>query len=140
MTQNAAMRFSIALVVATMCGLAQASVPGTGVLPEGLRYHFRLNRGGGTIEVDGAVRPEFQKLAGMFRTGNFDSPILGPEQTLPGISEMQRLASEITYTYEPTRCGGRIRIETQNPQARKAVHQFLEDQIKRHRKIPFVIH
>jgi len=92
------------------------------------------------MEINGEVPPEFQQLADMFRTGNFDSPILGPEQTLPGVSEMRRLAAEITYTYEPTKRGGRVSIKTQNPQARKAVHEFLEEEIRRHSKKSWVIH
>jgi hypothetical protein len=140
MSQKGATLSSFALAAALMCNLAQASIPGTGVVPEGIQYHFRLHKDGGAIEVDGYVRPEFQKLADMFRMGDFDSPILGPDQNMPGVSEMRRLAPEITYTYEPTRRGGRVSIKTQNSQARKAVHEFLEEQIKRHRRIPWVIH
>src|SRR5262249_7680231 len=131
---------STAIAVTMICCLAQASVPGTGIVPDRVPYHFRLYKDGGAIEAQGYVRPEFQKLADMLRMGNFDSSILGHGQTSAGVAEMQRLGSEINYTYEPTKRGGRVRIETQNPQGRKAVHQFLEDQIKRHRKIPWVIH
>jgi hypothetical protein len=140
MSQNRTIRSSIALAVAVTCGLAQAAAPGTSVVPGGVRYHFRLYKDGGAIEVDGYVWPEFQKLADMSRMGDFDSPILGPDQNLSGVSEMRRVASEITYTYEPTKRGRRVSIKTQNPQARKAVHEFLEEQIKRHKNIPWVIH
>jgi hypothetical protein len=139
MSQNGTMLSSIALAVVMTSGWAQAAVPGTGVVPA-VRYHFHLYKDGGAIEVNGYVRPEFQKLADMFRMGDFDSPILGPDQNLPGVSEMRRLASEITYSYEPTKRGGRVCIKTQNPQVRKAVHEFLDEQIKRHKKIPWVIH
>jgi hypothetical protein len=45
---------------------------------------------------------------------------------------MKRLRSSIRYTSETTDTGGRIRIETDSPEALAAVHDFLRFQIKDH--------
>jgi hypothetical protein len=46
---------------------------------------------------------------------------------------MQRLKGEITYKYEKTERGGRVRITTQNPEALEAIHDFLKFQIADHK-------
>lgn len=54
-------------------------------------------------------------------------------QSPPGVSEMKRLKGNISFKYEQTERGGRIRISTSNPQAIAAVHDFLRFQIREHR-------
>ena len=46
---------------------------------------------------------------------------------------MKRLAAEIKYTYESAPRGGRVRIQTRNPEALSAVHEFLKFQIREHK-------
>ena len=46
---------------------------------------------------------------------------------------MRRLKARITYTYEETPAGGRVRISTRDKQALAAVHAFLRFQIADHR-------
>jgi hypothetical protein len=45
---------------------------------------------------------------------------------------MQSLKSAITYTFESTDRGGRVRFATSNTEARDAIHDFLRYQIKEH--------
>ena len=54
-------------------------------------------------------------------------------QTPPGVPEMQKLKSEISYKYEDTGNGGLVVIQGKTPDAIAAVQQFLRFQIKEHK-------
>lgn len=106
-------------------------------------HHFRLFLDGGEIEVrandrdDAAtrdmIRMHLSHIAGMFSEGNFNAPMLIHDTTPPGVPTMKRVREQIQYQYEPTASGGRVRIQTQDPQALDAVHAFLLFQIVEHR-------
>ena len=106
-------------------------------------HHFRLTKDGGTIEVtandakDTASRDQIQMhlshIAGMFAEGNFKAPMLIHEVTPPGVPVMQRLKAEITYSFAKSDRGGEVRIATNNPEALKAIHDFLRFQITDHK-------
>jgi hypothetical protein len=72
-------------------------------------------------------------IAHMFGEGNFEIPMLVHDQTPPGAPDMKRLAAEIKYAYESAPRGGRVRIQTRNPEALSAVHEFLKFQIREHK-------
>lgn len=105
-------------------------------------HHFSLYSDGGAIEVkanDAAdtatrdqIRMHFTHLVKMFADGNFNMPMLIHGQNPPGADVMTRLKDQITYKYEETPQGGRIRITTANAEALGAVHKFLLFQIKDH--------
>jgi hypothetical protein len=105
-------------------------------------HHFRLLPDGGAIEVgvndasDSASRDQIRQhlshIAGMFADGNFNAPMLIHGREPDGVSTMQRLKADIKYEYEQTAEGGRVRISTGNPEALKAVHDFLRFQISDH--------
>jgi len=105
-------------------------------------HHFVLTKDGGTIEVSAnsatdsesrdQIRKHLSHIAMMFAEGNFKAPILIHEQNPPGVPVMQRLKSDIEYSFEKTDSGGRVRISTKNEEARRAIHQFLRFQIKAH--------
>jgi hypothetical protein len=80
-----------------------------------------------------AIRPRLSTIAREFATGNFDAPLATHAEAPPGVPELQRLTSAITYTFEPTDRGGRVRIVSANPGAIRAVHAFLRYQIAEHR-------
>jgi hypothetical protein len=46
---------------------------------------------------------------------------------------MKEKRTEIVYSFEELPTGGRVRIKTKNPDALKAVHDFLSFQIEDHR-------
>jgi hypothetical protein len=106
-------------------------------------HHFRLAPDGGAIEVsanDGAdlatrdrIREHLGTIAKEFSEGRFDIPKAVHDRVPPGVSTMQRLKSEISYTYEATDRGGRVRIATKNPGALAAIYGFLRFQIEDHR-------
>jgi hypothetical protein len=105
-------------------------------------HHFTLTRDGGVIQVevkdaaDAAnverVRQHLAHVARTFAEGNFDTPALVHARAVPGAPAMSRLKSEIVYAFEETERGGRVRINTKNPDALAAVHAFLRFQIEDH--------
>lgn len=105
-------------------------------------HHFRLFADGGAIEVganssqDTESRDQIRKhlghIAQMFSGGNFDAPMLTHGKVPPGVSILQKLKSEVSYTFEEMKNGGRVSIKTNNPEALAAVHEFLRFQITDH--------
>jgi TusA-related sulfurtransferase len=69
----------------------------------------------------------------MFTEGNFDIPMFVHDQVPPGVPEMQKLKSAISYKYEETQRGGRVLISSDDPQAVLAVQSFLRFQITEHK-------
>jgi len=106
-------------------------------------HHFRLLADGGAIDVvtgdpqDTAsresIREHLQHIAGMFAAGDFDLPMFIHDRVPPGVPTMRKLKSQIEYRFEKIDQGGRVRITSGNPQAIKAVHDFLKFQILDHR-------
>ena len=106
-------------------------------------HHFRLSPAGGSIEVTvkdqadtatiAAVRAHLRSIAGEFAAGDFGKPFATHAEVAPGVAEMQRSKQIIAYRYEDLPQGGAVRIDTQDPRARDAVHAFLRYQITEHR-------
>ena len=105
-------------------------------------HHFNLTADGGSIAVeandaaDGAsrdqIRAHLREIAVAFRQGNFEKPFVTHSEVPPGVPAMQRLKTEIAYTFAETDRGGSVRIATANAEARAALHEFLSYQIKEH--------
>jgi hypothetical protein len=109
---------------------------------ENTTHHFLLYRDGGAIEVTAndpadtesrdQIRMHLGHIAKMFASGDFDVPMLVHDKVPPGTPVMARLKSKITYVYEKTDRGGRVRIKTKSAEALAAVHEFLRFQITDH--------
>jgi hypothetical protein len=105
-------------------------------------HHFLLSPEGGSIQVETnepndqanreSIRAHLQHIAGMFNAGNFNIPMLIHNQVPPGVMTMEQLKGKITFAYEETGQGGRVRISTNDRGALAAVHEFLRFQIKDH--------
>jgi hypothetical protein len=105
-------------------------------------HHFLLFQDGGAIEVAAndpkdiesrnQIRMHLSHIASMFSEGNFNAPMLIHATTPPGVATMTKLHAEISFAYEETTSGARIRIKTQNAQALDALHAFLLFQIIEH--------
>jgi hypothetical protein len=105
-------------------------------------HHFNLSADGGSIEVQAndpadvssrdQIRMHLGHIAQMFRQGDFQIPMLVHGKKPDGASMMEKHKAEITYTYEETKTGGRVRIRTGNAEALKGVHDFLRFQIAEH--------
>jgi len=106
-------------------------------------HRFTLLADGGAIAVtarDGAdaagisqIRSHLAHIASMFARGSFEAPMLIHGKTPPGVTVMRERGAAITYTFEETAKGGRVRIVTTEPVALAAVHAFLRFQIRDHR-------
>ena len=106
-------------------------------------HRFVLTSTGGMIEVEAdkpidldvrdAIRAHLSTIAREFAAGSFDAPFATHAEMPPGVEELRRLRSRITYTFERTDRGGRVRIVSANPDAVRAVHTFLRYQIAEHR-------
>ncbi|HUD70776.1 MAG TPA: hypothetical protein VMQ62_02340 [Dongiaceae bacterium] len=106
-------------------------------------HHFFLYADGGAIEVAvkdpadannrDAIRAHLPHIAAMFGEGNFEAPMLvHGRQDVPGIATLARLKARVAYVYRETAGGGRVTITTTDPEALKAVHEFLTFQIRDH--------
>jgi len=105
-------------------------------------HHFTLTPGGGTIAVTANdasdvttrdhIRAHLQEIPAAFAKGDFEKPLMTHGEMPPGVAEMQRSKAYITYSYEQTGKGGRVRIVTSNARALEAVHEFLRYQIREH--------
>jgi hypothetical protein len=79
------------------------------------------------------IRRHLQGTAQAFGQGDFSSPVITHGEVPPGVSDMQRLKSTLSYKYVETDRGGKIVIRTGNAEAVQAVHKFLRFQIQEHR-------
>ena len=106
-------------------------------------HHFLAEPDGGVIQVEAndaadaeslaQIRQHLAHVAASFAKGDFSMPAEIHGRTLPGVPEMIRLKDAIHYRYEEIEKGARVRISTENPEARAAVHEFLKAQIGDHR-------
>jgi hypothetical protein len=106
-------------------------------------HHFLLYTDGGAIEVQAnakddaesrdQIRTHLRHIATMFSNGNFQAPMLVHDQTPPGVPAMEKLISQIAFSYREMDRGAAVDIKTTSPDALKAVHEFLRFQISDHR-------
>jgi hypothetical protein len=106
-------------------------------------HHFLLATDGGAIQVEvndpqdteslTQIRAHLTQVAKTFASGDFAMPHAVHDRTLAGIPEMSLFKAAISYRYEETERGARVRITTAAPEALKAVHAFLRDQIQDHK-------
>jgi hypothetical protein len=126
-----------------MAGMNERGEQGMGFSQTKTTHHFYLTKTGGIIQVEAnaasdtvsrdQIRQHLGHIAMMFTGGNFDIPMFVHEQVPPGVPEMQRLKSAISYKYEETEQGGRVRISSDDAQAVAAVQSFLRFQITEHK-------
>jgi hypothetical protein len=105
-------------------------------------HHFRLSDTGGAIEViardvaDEAtvsqVRTHLREIAGQFAVGDFGKPFATHGEMPPGVLMMRQRKDALTFRYEETATGGRVRITTSDAEAMNAIHDFLRYQIREH--------
>jgi hypothetical protein len=109
---------------------------------EATTHHFRLATDGGAIEVTAndaqdktnaeAIRSHLSHIAIMFGGGDFSTPMFIHDGVPPGVTTMKLLQAKIHYRYEEISAGGRVRIESSDPVALAAIHDFLRFQITDH--------
>lgn len=105
-------------------------------------HHFRLYANGGAIEVTAnessdaeniqAIRGHMTHIVTLFSNGDFSIPMFVHDEVPTGVPVMKEKRTEISYTVEEQPAGATVRITTTNPEALKAVHDFLRFQIEDH--------
>ena len=106
-------------------------------------HHFRLYEDGGAIEVSvknkadaenlTAIRRHLPHITKLFGDGQFEAPMhVHDAGDIPGIADLARLKSKLTYTFVETPTGGRVDIVTTDKEALEALHAFLRFQITDH--------
>jgi hypothetical protein len=113
-----------------------------GFLHDKTAHHFFLYSDGGAIEVTvndskdsenmQAIRSHLTHIVTMFSNGEFSIPMFVHDQVPPGVPVIKDKHAEIFYRFEELPTGGRVRIKTTNPEALKAIHDFLRFQIGEH--------
>lgn len=124
-------------------GMNERGDQGMGFSQEKTTHHFYLTKTGGIIQVEAndpkdtvsrdQIRQHLGHIRMMFAEGNFDTPMFVHNQVPPGVPEMQRLKSAISYKYEETERGGRVLISSDDAQAVAAIQSFLRFQITEHK-------
>jgi hypothetical protein len=105
-------------------------------------HHFRIAADGGVIEVNAndaadnanadAIRMHLSHIVTMFANGDFSAPMLVHDSIPPGVTTMKLMKSAIRYTYYKTSAGGMVRLQSADPIAVAAIHDFLRFQITEH--------
>jgi hypothetical protein len=124
-------------------GVDQRGDHAMGFSHENTKHHFKLMSDGGIIEVDAnkktdtatrdQIRQHLMHIASMFSSNNFELPMFIHDTVPPGVPMMKEKHGTISYSFIPTERGAMVRIVTHEPDALKAVHEFLAFQIKDHR-------
>ena len=101
-------------------------------LPDGGRIVLQRKEADSVGEA--AIREHMWTIAKAFAAGDFTLPgAVHAMKDVPGTEEMRALRDEITYTEHDLPRGGEVLIETRNPRAVTAIHDFLAFQRMEHR-------
>jgi hypothetical protein len=100
-------------------------------LPDGGR--IVLQRDGEDSAGAAAIREHMGRIAAAFAAGDFRLPGLVHAREVPGTATMAGRRAAITYTADTLPRGGQVRIRTTDPEAVRAVHEFLAFQRTDHR-------
>jgi hypothetical protein len=105
-------------------------------------HHFRISSSGGAVEITAnresdtsdmaAIRSHLSQIRAQFGEGDFSAPMFIHDGIPPGTATMKLLKSKIQYKYEDIPMGARVRIESRDPVAIAAIHDFLRFQIAEH--------
>lgn len=124
-------------------GVEHRGDQGMGFSHETTTHHFTLTADGGVISAEAldaadtgtrdSIRGHLAHIAHAFSTGDFHLPMFIHDRMPPGAETMKQLRKTISYRTEDTVRGARVVIQTANPEALAAVHDFLRFQIADHR-------
>jgi len=101
-------------------------------LPDGGRIVLDRDEARDTTGV-ATIRAHMREIAGEFARGDFTNPGLVHARDVPGTAVMAARASTLSYTASDRPRGAEVRIRSADPEAVKAVHEFLAFQRSDHR-------
>lgn len=79
------------------------------------------------------IRRHLREIADAFSRGDFSIPGFVHAQEVPGTAVMAAKKDAIAYTFNELPRGGEVRIVTRDPEAVRAVHEFMAFQRSDHR-------
>jgi hypothetical protein len=100
-------------------------------LPDGGR--IELQRDVDDPEGVAVIRQHLREITAAFQAGDFRIPGFVHAQVVPGTVVMAQKGERIRYTYSDLVRGGQVRITTDDPDALRAVHDFMAFQRHDHR-------
>jgi hypothetical protein len=71
------------------------------------------------------IRKHLREIAAAFKSGDFTTPAFVHLKEVPGTRVMAARRSQISYTFKPLPRGGEVRIVTKDPEALKAIAEFM---------------
>ncbi|HET9438624.1 MAG TPA: hypothetical protein VFO52_00550 [Longimicrobiales bacterium] len=105
-------------------------------------HRFDSLADGGRIELQrdendprdvATIRAHLKEIRSAFERGDFSTPGFVHGEEVPGTRVMAARRGLIRYTYADLPQGGEVRIRTSDPEALRAVHEFVAYQRKDHR-------
>ena len=100
-------------------------------LPDGGR--ISLQRDPGDSAGVAQIRSHMRGIAAAFGRGDFALPGFVHDRDVPGTAVMAARRSRISYVADTLPGGGQLRLQTSDPSAIAAIHQFLAFQRQDHR-------
>ena len=101
-------------------------------LPDGGRIVLDRDEASDTAGI-ATIRAHMREIAAEFARGDFSNPGLVHARDVPGTAVMAAHASTLTYAASDRPRGAEVRIRSTDPDAVKAVHEFLAFQRSDHR-------
>lgn len=100
-------------------------------LPDGGRIELQRN----VDDPDGVrvIREHLQDILRLFTAGDFRIPAMVHDRPVPGTDVLAARRTHLRYVFRELPRGGELRIHTTDPEALRALHQFLEFQRHDHR-------
>lgn len=80
-----------------------------------------------------AIREHLKGIVAAFSAGDFTTPAFVHMRQVPGAATMAAKHAVIRYEFQALPRGGEVRITTTDPEALRAVHEFLAFQRSDHR-------
>jgi hypothetical protein len=105
-------------------------------------HRFDALADGGRIELQrdandardvATIRAHLKEVMEAFQRGDFSTPAFVHAQEVPGTKVMAARKERLAYRYADLPQGGEIRITTADPEALRALHEFIAFQRKDHR-------
>lgn len=100
-------------------------------LPDGGRIELQrnLDDSAGVAQI----RRHLREIVAAFRSGDFSTPAFVHAREVPGTRMMAAKRGAITYTFAELPRGGEVRLVTRDPEAIRAIHEFMAFQRHDHR-------
>lgn len=93
-------------------------------LPDGGRVVLDRDDPSDTVGI-GAIRAHVRDIGGAFRAGDFAKPFAVHAQVVPGTAVMTAQRAAIRYEVIDRPKGGEVRMQSTDPAAIAAIHEFL---------------